>query len=181
MTLTYQLKQNDFLEHQLFVASTTPRIRSKRRRSWLWVTVSMFVLAFLFSQSGNSFLTYYFLGFGIVALFFYPLYQRHQYKRHYSTFIAENYKNRFGQTVTIHFTEQAIETSDITGESKIYLSELENVIETGAYFYPGLKAGGHLIIPKSEINTVSRLRQELKQLCDRLKIDFIENLTWKWR
>src|SRR5687768_16831339 len=98
MTLTYQLDQNDFLQHQLFLASKTGRIKKKRTKSWLTVSGCMFLLSFIFYQSDNSFLSYYFLAFGIVTVFLYPLYQRQQYKNHYAKFIADTYKNRFGQT-----------------------------------------------------------------------------------
>jgi hypothetical protein len=181
MTLTYQLDQNDFLQHQLFLASKTDRIKKKRTKSWLIVSGTMFLLGFLFYQSDNTFLTYYFLAFGIVTLIFYPFYQRQQYKNHYAKFIAYTYKNRFWKTANIHFGENVIETIDVSGESKINLSELESVIETGEYFYPSLKTGGHLIIPKTKISDASQLRQELRQLCERLKINFIEDLNWKWK
>ena len=179
--MTYQLDQNDFLQHQLFLASKTDRIKKKRIKSRLIVSGTMFLLSFMFYQSNNSFLSYYFLAFGVVTLLFYPLYQRKQYKNHYSKLVADTYKNRFGQTATIYFTENAIETNDSTGESKINLSELENVTETGEYFYPSLKTGGHIIIPKSKISDVSQMRQELRQLLERLKISFIEDLNWKWK
>ncbi len=181
MTLKYQLDQNDFLQHQLFLASKIDRIKKNRIHIWLIVSGTMFLLGLMFYQSNNSFLFYYFMVFGIVSLIFYPLYQRQHYKNHYAKFIADTYKNRFGQTANIHFAENAIETNDVTGESRINLSALENVIETGEYFYPSLKTGGHLIIPKSKISDVSELRQELRQLCGRLKIDFIEDLNWKWK
>jgi hypothetical protein len=181
MTLTYQLDQNDFLQHQLFSASKTERIKKKRTKSWLIVTGSIFLLGFLFYQSANSFLAYYFLAFGVVTLIFYPIYQRQQYRNHYAKFIAENYKNRFGQIANINFSENTIETIDATGESKINLSEIENVTETGAYFYPRLKSGGHLIIPKSKIIDVSQVRTSLKNLCEKLNINFIEDLNWKWK
>lgn len=181
MTLVYQLDQNDFLQHQLFFASKTDRIKKKRTQSWLFVSVTMILLGYLFFQSDNSLLAYYFIAFGIVTLIFYPFYQRHQYKNHYAKFIADTYKNKFGQTVKIHLTENSLETNDVTGEYRINLSELESVTETGAYFYPSLKAGGHLIIPKSKISDVSQVRQELKHLCERLRINFIEDLNWKWK
>ncbi|PVD52399.1 hypothetical protein DC498_09840 [Terrimonas sp.] len=181
MTLTYQLDQNDFLQHQLFLASKIDRIKKKRLKSWLIASGTFFLLGFLFFDSNNPLLAYYFLAFGIVSLIFYPLYQRNQYKSHYAKFISDTYKNRFGQTANIHFAENVIETNDITGESKINLSELENVTETGEYFYPSLRTGGHLIIPKSKISNIPQLRQELRQLCGRLKINYIEDLNWKWK
>ncbi len=181
MTLSYQLDQNDFLQHQLFLASKTGRIKKQRTISRLIVSGSMLVLSFLFYQSGNSVLFYYFLGVGILAIFFYPLYQRRRYKDHYARAIADTYKNRFGQTANIKFTDLAIETNDSTGESKINLSELDNITETGDHFFLRLKTGVCLIIPKSKIGDLTQLETELKQLCQKLDIDFVKELDWKWK
>jgi hypothetical protein len=181
MKLTYQLDHNDFLKHQLYSASKSARIKKKRRNSWLIASATMLLLGFLFYQSNNSFLSYCCLAFGVFTFIFFPLYQRQQYKDHYAKFIADAYKNRFGLISTIYFNEDTIETSDSTGESKINLSELAYVAETRDYFYPGLKTGEHIIIPKSKITDLPQLRQDLRKLCDRLKIDFIEDLNWKWK
>jgi hypothetical protein len=135
----------------------------------------------MFYQSGNMFLFYYFLIFGIISFIFYPFYQRWRYKKYYAKFIADTYKNRFGQIVNVEFTESTIETEDITGESKIHLTEIENVTETANYFYLKLKTGEHIIIPKSKIKSVSELKTTLRQLCIKLNIDFIENLNWRWK
>lgn len=181
MTLTFSLDQNDYLQQQLFSASKTRRIKKQRLSAWMIVSWSMVVLGVLFYKSKNMFLTYYFLAFGIISFLFYPFYQRWHDKNHYAKFTADNYKNRFGQTIHVEFTEFAIECNDITGESKIHLMGIENITETGDYFYPKLKSGETIIIPKAKIDEVSELRMELKQICNRLSIDFIEDLNWKWK
>jgi hypothetical protein len=79
------------------------------------------------------------------------------------------------------FTETAIETYDITGEAKINLTQIENVTEIVDYFYLKMKSGGHIIIPKYKINNSSEVREKLKALCDKLSIDFITDLNWKWK
>lgn len=141
----------------------------------------MLLLSLMFYQSGNTLLFYYFLIFGVITMIFYPLYERWHYKNHYSRFIAQTYKNRFGQIANITFAEAGIETKDITGESRINLTEIENVTETGNYFYPKLRRGENMIIPKSKLGDVDIVRNELKQLCERLNIDFIEDLNWRWK
>jgi hypothetical protein len=135
----------------------------------------------MFYQSHSVLLTYYFLAFGIAFFFAFPLYQRQYYKNHYDRFIAENYKTRFGQTSAVAFGEEVIATSDITGETKINLTEVESTTETGNYFYLKLRAGGHLIIPKYKLNNVNEVREELKKICSRLMISFIEDLDWTWK
>lgn len=181
MTLTYQLNQNDFLQYHLFVASQTPRIKKKRTRSWLTVTASMALLGLLFHRSSDTFLAYYFFIFSIVSFVFFPLYQRMQYKKHYKKFIEDSYKDRTGKPVTIKLTDTTIETSDPGSTSTIKLSEMDHITETGDYFYLKLKTGGHLILPKTGINDQRALKHELKQLSNRLQIEFIEVLNWRWK
>ncbi|HEX5153995.1 MAG TPA: hypothetical protein VFW07_21260 [Parafilimonas sp.] len=179
--MTYKLDQNDFLQHQLFLASKSERIKRQRTTTWLILSATLLFLSHLFYKSGDNVLFYYFLISGILIFIFYPFYQRRHYKNHYNKFIADTYKNRFGQTANIKFTDSVIETTDITGESKINLTELENVTETGSYFFPKLKTGGHIIIPKAKIDNVNELKNVLKQLCENLNIDFVEDLSWKWK
>ena len=181
MILTFSLDQNHFLQHQLYSASKSPRIKKKRVKTWIIVTCSILLLSLLFYQNNKTFLFYYFLTFGIITLIFYPLYQRIQYKKHYNKFIGDNYKNRFGQTENIQFTNFAIESHDITGASKINLTEIESVTETANYFYPKLKSGGNIIIPKSKITDIIQVRNELRKLCESLNILYIEDLNWRWK
>lgn len=181
MTLKYTLTENDFLQQQLFTASKSGRIKKQRRKSWIINSFTILCLSYLFYQSGNNFLTYYFLGFGILFVCLFPWYLKSHYKKHYKKFIQDTYKNRFGVTVTVKFNQDCIETFDITGESKINLSEIEEIIETGEYIYLKMRTGGKLIIPKLRIDYVDRLREELKKIADKLNIKFVSYLNWKWK
>ncbi|WP_018628903.1 YcxB family protein [Niabella aurantiaca] len=181
MILTYQPNQNDFLQNHLFIASKTVRIKKKRRRSWLMVTAVMALLGLLFYQSGNTFLARYFFIFGIFSLLFYPLYQRVQYRDHYDKFIEDAYRNRIGRPITLKLTDAAIETTDSGSTSSIHSSEIENITETGDYFYFKLKTGAYLSLPKKAADDIHALTDELKQRCGRLQIEYIEELHWKWR
>ncbi|HMK05185.1 MAG TPA: YcxB family protein [Ferruginibacter sp.] len=181
MKLTYSLSENDFLLHQLYIASKNDRIKQQRLKSWLIYTAALLILSLLFYQSGNTFMTNYFLIFGLVILCFFPFYQKWYHKNHYKKYIADTYKNRFGQTTNVSLNEEGIETSDATGESKINLSEIENTIETSDYFYIKMRTGGHLIIPKFKLADTDSVRQELKKLCSKLSVDYIDDLNWRWK
>jgi hypothetical protein len=39
MTLTYSLDNNDYLQHQLYLASKSKRIKNKRFKSWIATTM----------------------------------------------------------------------------------------------------------------------------------------------
>ena len=168
--MKYSLDENDYLQSQLFIASKTERIKNQRRRSWIIISLGFFSLSYLFSQTDKDFLVYYFIGFGILSIFLYPLYQKSYYRKHYQKYIADTLKNRFGETATITFTDTNIECFDRTGDSKIILTEIEEIFETGEYFYLRMKSGVSLIIPKSKIENTDNLRTELKTLADKLKV-----------
>ncbi|HMJ46781.1 MAG TPA: YcxB family protein [Ferruginibacter sp.] len=181
MKLEYSVAQNDFLQHQLFIASKSERIKSKRRNSWLLITCASLSLAFVFYQGDNKFMMYYCLGFAVLTLLFYPLYLRFHYKKHYRKFIEDTYKNRDGEIATVIFNDNNIETFDKTGESKINHSEIEEITETGEYFYLKMRSGGSLIVPKRKIEAIDDLRTLLQRLGNRLNIKFVSDLNWKWR
>jgi uncharacterized membrane protein len=181
MTLSYTLTENDFLQHQLFIASKTDRIKQQRKKTWLIYSAALLLLSLIFYQSGNTVMTYYFLIISIVFFCFFPIYQKNYYKNHYQKFIADTYQKRFGQTANVSLNEDCIETSDITGQTKINLTEIENTTETSDYFYVKMRTGGHLIIPKQRLDNIENVRQELKNLCSKLSIEFLDDLNWRWK
>ena len=181
MNLNYSLNKEDYLQHQLYNASTTESIKKKRLKTWAIVTFIFIILSFLFYQADNKLLTYYFIAFSIITLIFYPFYQRKQYKKHYAKFINETYKNRFDKESNIVFNDMNLETSDLTGESKINYSSLEKIIEISSHFFLKIKTGGSLIIPKSKVENVEKVRTKLKVLSEKMKIDYSAELNWKWK
>jgi len=180
MTLKYSLSENDFLQHQLFISSTSETVKKKRRNTWIMTTLVLLCLGFLFYQSGNKFFTYYFIGLGITALFFYPLYLKSYYKKHYQKFVADTYKNCFGEESTVIFREDYVEAFDKTGESKINYTQVEKIIEIGGYFFLRMKTGGSLIIPK-RIEEVNTTRTELQNLANKVNVMYVTDLDWKWK
>src|SRR5687768_16332003 len=151
MTLTYNLSENDYLQYLLFSATKSERIKKERKQSLITVTFSLLVISLLFYITGNKILTYYFVAIAILCLVFYPLYLRSYYKNHYQKFLDEKSQNKLDEISTITLTENSIENFEKNCESKINLSELEEINETGQYFYLTMKMGGSLIIPKAKI------------------------------
>ena len=181
MKIQYTLNENDFLEHQLFTASKTERINKQRRKSWIMVTFSFFAFSVLFFNKENKSLIYSFLGFGIISLIFYPIYQRNHYKRHYLNFIKETYKNRFNETATLLFDEDYIETNDLSGETKIKYSALEETNEIKDYYFLKLKTGGSIIIPKSRIDNIEIFKLQLNSISEKYNLKNNVELNWKWK
>lgn len=181
MTLTYSLDQNDFLQNQLYIASSSKTLKKKRKSAWLGSTSALFLLSIIFLYFGNTLFFFYFLLVSILALILLPTYQRKKLKKHYSNYITENYQYRIGKIVNIHFTESDIHTQDITGETTIRLSEIENITETTDYFYIRMKTKHVLIISKLKVYNPYDVKVELQRISQKLNVDFVEDLNWKWK
>lgn len=181
MILEYTLDENDFLQHQLFTASKTNEIKKQRLKSWGIVTAALFCLGLLFLDKEDKFLTYYFLGFGLLSLLFYPIYQRSSYRKHYLKFIRDTYKNRFGQVSRISFNQNYLEMSSSDSESKINYEAFEEVNEIGEYIFLKLKSGGSLILPKYKIENIEKTKEEIMNISKRYNLKENCELTWKWK
>ena len=180
MHVSFELSKEDFLQHQLFVASKSDSVKKQRQKSW-WIMIALFGgLTIFFKFANNPLLFYYCLFFTVVSIIFYPIYLRKRYVKHYVKFIEENYKNRLGQTVTIDFLDESIQSGDVSGSSNINYSELQQITETGNYLYVKLKTIGYLIIPK-RIENIEATKSYLKTLSSQMKIDYVEALDWQWK
>lgn len=181
MTLEYTLTEDDYLQHQLYVASRSKKIKRNRIVGRLLLSGILLSISFYFFKKHNQFAFDYFLVLGILFLVLYPYLQRRHYKRAFRKFINGNYKARFNQPVKAIFSDDEVQITSIASETKYNLQALSQVIETGHHFYVGIKTGGHVIIPKSGINNLEELKNELTGLSQKLIINYTSDLNWKWK
>ncbi|MBT4969393.1 MAG: hypothetical protein HOM80_10340, partial [Bacteroidetes bacterium] len=170
------LEKNDFLLFQLYTASKSVRIKRKKIRSWILLTLGSIFFTFYFHLDNSQFLTYYFLFCSFLVGFFFPKYFKWRYKKHYLKNIKEHYSNRFGIETTLEFTDAGIHTKDKTGESKINISEVEIVNETMYHYFIKISSGMSLIIPKSKITEPKILMKQF----EKMKLSINKELNWKW-
>lgn len=181
MTFEYTLEGNDYLQHQLYTASKTKRIRNQRLRSYLFVVVVCALIGLYFLSDNKPFLFYYCMVFGIISLIFFPFYQRNHYKNHYKKFIKENFKNTFGEVSKINFNEQDIEIFSSNVEAKINYNELEAINEIDKHIFLKMKSGGSLIIPKMKIENQEILKVKLTDISKKYSLENNIELNWKWK
>jgi len=181
MKLEYALEKSDFVVFQLYTASKSERIKRKRFRIKIIFPLIYLVLGLFSLLINDIVLCIFFIIVGSAWYLFYPKYESNRYIKHYQSYIDENYKNRFGKSETIEFEDDAILSKDYTGESKLYLSEIEELNEINEYFFLKFNSGVSLIIPKNGILSSEPLDRYLKDLSSRLKIKHYIDLDWKWK
>ncbi|MBB6237978.1 hypothetical protein HDC90_002604 [Pedobacter sp. AK013] len=180
MTLKYTLREDDYLNSQLFISSKSKITKKNRKKNYLIVTFSLLIIGFLMLIRENNFFAYYLLFLGILALFLYPKYQAWFYKRHYRNHVKNNMQNWFNESNVIEFNDNFIETSDKTGLVKINITEVDQITEINEYFYIRTKSNQYLIVPKDRVDDEST-RFFLTTLANKLNIEFVSELNWKWR
>jgi ABC-type multidrug transport system fused ATPase/permease subunit len=181
MTIEYKINENDFLTHQLFVASKSDRIKKKRQRSKVILPLIYVALGLLFLFKDKVSLSIIFFIIGLLWFFIYPIYERRHYVKHYKGFIKENYKDRLGRTANLEFNNEYILAKDNGSESKVLTTELEEICEIPTTIFIRLKGGQSFILPKDKITDFDKVKTRLKELADHLKIKYNTDEKWEWK
>lgn len=181
MELTYTLTEADYLNHQLYLASQSKRIRKTRLRSRILVFGAFLAFASLFYTRHDAALTWYFLVLAVVVLLFYPIYQRWFYKRHYQRYIAESYRAKAGKPTTLRLEHDKLWSKDELTEGSIDLAALEEIVEVPTAFYLRLVTSTSLLLPKQSLLHPDEVRSALQATARRCSVPFRQELDWRWR
>ena len=181
MQITYQVGKEDYLEHQLFIASISDRIKKKRLRAKiLWPSLYI-IFGLLFARDENMLFAVVFISIAALWFFLYPIWEKHHFKKHYQAFINETYKDTFHKIISAEITDNFILTSDDGSESKISTGEIEEINEIPSNIFIRFKGGQSLILPKNKISDIESVKNRLKNLALSLNIKYVVDNQWKWK
>lgn len=181
MKIDIQLSEEDYLTYQLYNASISKRIKKRRQRNKIVVPILYFsVGGFTFFYANSLELSIFLVIVGILWFFAYPIREKNRYIRHYRGYIQDNYKERFGKTVSIEFTNEYIFASDSYSESKIQTNQIESFIEIPTLILIKYKDGIVNIIPKDKIQDHNTFVSMLKEMATNLNIEYKLENNWKW-
>lgn len=177
---TTQTKE-DYLYLFLF-SSSKSKLAKKRRRNTLIILSGMFIVISIeaYLAGGHLFKWWEVLIIGTIFIYLYTFYQRNLYIRHYKKNVAENFKNKFGKTASVEFSDEQLITGDYAGESKLNLEQLEHIYETGTYYIIKFRTADGLVVRKEEVSD-SEFRALIKRLTEKYNIPFTQELNWKFR
>jgi hypothetical protein len=104
MIVKSSLTKEDYLTHQLFIASHSKKTQNSRMRLRVFVPIAWLILgSWLSYRDGNLVRITVFSIFSIIWYFAEPIYDRWRYIRHYEKYIDEHYKNLLEQENSIDF------------------------------------------------------------------------------
>jgi YcxB-like protein len=180
-TFSYSLCEEDYLEYFLYTSSTNSKIKAKRMRNWIMLSFAFCFFTATIFIADYQHLKVPLVIFTLATIFLYPLYEKWQYKKYYRQYIKDQYMGRLNSISDLLFTKEQIIMTDKTGESKVNKSEITEIIETGKFYYAGISTGGHIIIPKYQLDKYKELQTEMESLSANYAIPFKEKLNWKYK
>ncbi|CAG5081625.1 YcxB family protein [Parvicella tangerina] len=183
MKISYQIKEEDYLTHQLYTASKTKKIRRKRIVFWLIVPVAYasagYLSYFQFRQHNVGLVMF---GLAIFWLLFYPFYSRWNYKRHYRNHIQKHLKGQFDQVVSLELGDNRLIIQDAKGNnSNIKYVSVKEIVELPDHFLIRMQTNSSIIFPKREFKDIKELQKFLGLIVTRHKVSFRKDVKWKWR
>jgi len=176
LKLEYIIREEDFFNHQLYVASKSAAIQNRKKRSWLFLTLGFALVGCYFLGAGDRTFGIIMILYALFIFICYPFYFKWRFKRHYKKFIKNNYYKRFNELISLDMDEENFHVSGKDSETTSKVSSIECVHETSSQFYLQLNNGMYYIIPKRSIKNIEEVKEQFKQYGLRIK----DELTWKW-
>jgi len=180
MKFIFNMGHAEVLDGLLFMASKSEQLKKTRKKTRILFLILILLLTFIFFIL-NKFFAYILGAVGILFFIFYPNYSRLFYRK-YFTKVADTkeYQSLHGQ-VDVFLTNEFIESHSVKGEMKYYFSNIENITETKDYFFLKTKTIEYLLFPKSQIENLNELKSYFKNISQEHRIDFMEEMNWKWQ
>jgi len=179
MKFVFNLTENDFLNFQLYYASTdegTKKLRMKEKYRIIGLSVLCGIILF-FDEDYRTF-SYFFLGSSVLFLFVYPWWSAWFYKRIYRKQIAETFKGKFPYPMEVSMENDTIGIDSPKGNTSFKTSDIKTIIETKGYFFVMMNQLIYIIIPKIEKSDTENIRKQLGTYEINDQVPFIRNLEW---
>lgn len=176
MKFEYTLREEDYLEFQLFVGSQSRSLSAKLRQGRILLPVLLGVGAAICYWQERPNLAIYFGVVAVAAFLFGPRYFKWRFKASYVKHVREHYAARFDEVEGLEVREDHLFSWDKTGEAKTNFLEISAIYETGKHFFIKVNSGLYYIVPKAEIDDLDAFRTELKKM----GVPLHEELEWKW-
>ncbi len=180
MNIEFKIDENDYLIHQLFVASKSKRIIKKRKRNKVIVPLIYFALGLILMFIIDLPIGILFFLFALFWFLIYPKWEKKRFINHYKEHIKEIYKDRLGKSATLLLGNEFIIAKDSGSESKILTSEILEINEIPSMILIRLKSGHSFILPKDKIPNIDYVKTRLKELSTYLKIRYDMDEKWEW-
>ncbi|MCO6164485.1 hypothetical protein [Flavobacterium sp. NRK F7] len=178
MNLKYKLKENDYLQMQLYFLKESNDLRKIIIKNLIaWFTFFLIIILILYF-SNQKLIVVIFAIASIIVLIVNPIRIKDIYFEKLKE-ESKTYVNKSNQLISVEFSDNYIFIDSVKKQTKINISEIEKIIETNQHFFIKFILEV-IIIPKTEIDNQDFLKKELLNLTKKLNIELENQLNWKW-
>ncbi|MEZ5148419.1 MAG: YcxB family protein [Bacteroidales bacterium] len=181
MTLTYPLNHHDFLTYQLYNTTRSKETQKRRSKSRTRIALFYFLFALFAYLAVDSALAIISIVVGIVSYLILPYYIKHSNYNALSSFVQEQFHNKFGKSGSVEFGDKLITVTDDFSELKIKLEGFSEINEIKSYFFFKMTLGESLILPKRAILDKEKFDAYIEPLKREFGIKHNIDLDWKWK
>jgi hypothetical protein len=179
MKLELSLSKNDYLYYQLYKSSKRRSTKIQRIMNTAIVSGMVFLFGlYTYFRTKGLFILIFSSIITLIIAFVYPLYLRFLYKRHFSKFIDETYKDVIGKTSLLEIIEGFIVLKENGSESEVKLEvkEIREIVEIQTNYFIATGEISSIIMPKN--NETSKF---VNILTGNYNIKLTKELNWKWK
>ena len=172
MKFTFEIRENDVLNSQLFTASKLSR---KNHHVLLTAIAAVMTIVFYLSQDFVNALVACLTT--IFFALFYSKVVRWRHKKLYEKIAKKSYSELSDHTIEIELGEEVILMKNCIGETKLNVSTISQVYEIQKYYFIRISPVSTLMIPKRAVDD----EQGLKDKFASLNLPVNTDLDWQWR
>lgn len=181
MKVKYRLEESDYLDYQLFFVSKSERINKARKRNRLIIPLVYLGFGVILFFLESYYLSAAIVFFGLLWYFMYPIREKNKYIKNFKNHFNDYFKTKFERDFTIEINDDFILGNDGESDSKVPVSEIEEINEIPSLILLKLKTGDSFLLPKNTIPEIEEVKSKLKEIASKQNISYnIEN-EWSWR
>lgn len=176
--IKYTLKETDFLELHLYYFKSEGKLKRLTLKAWIAFLILIGIISGFLIWKSEIFSA---IVLGITAAvisIFHSSQMKKLYKKQFKKTI-KTYQSRFGKEVYLKISDSQIHVKSVAGDTYINFNEVIEFSETQNHFFIKLKTQA-IIIPKTELESIENLRENLKDLAKKLDVKYIDDSNWKW-
>lgn len=178
MEFKFSLSYDDYLQSQLYSASTEKSVKKRRLILQLILTAAYAGLAiYNYFAYGLQASTIAFLVFGVILYFAYPYYSAWSYKNVLRKRTQVLFRDYVDVENTLALSKVKIKLSVEDNVSTCSTKDVEYFAELPNHFIFKLKAGQMILLPKSAVEST----QQLNSFVQSMRIEMREETNWKWK
>lgn len=178
MEIRFSLSYEDYLQSQLYSASTESSVKKRRMILQIVLTLGYIGIGvYNYFVYGLSLATIAFAVVGVLFYFLYPMYSAWSYKNVLRKRTQIMFKDYVGKENKIILSKKAVQLVTIDNTSTCAVKDIEFFSELPDHFIFKLKLGQMLLLPKAEVENVD----EFLAYVSSMNIEMRKETHWKWK